>query len=145
MSAAKKFQPSLMLFSCNWCFPFSPEEESRIPEGTGLMRTLCTGRIHPSYILEAFSSGADGVFIAACAEGECHYETGNVTIQASAKRARDLLHLLGVDPGRFELRFFHPGRAAEVLEALGEFRERITGLGPAELGPLDIELEEVKA
>ena len=133
--------PRVMLFACNWCLPFTPEEEAALPEGTGLMRTLCTGRIHPGYVLEAFSAGADGVLIAACAEDHCHYQKGNLTVQASARRAADLIRLLGVDEGRFELRFFPPGRGDEVMEALAAFREKVAALGPAELGPLPEEVE----
>lgn len=126
------FEPRVMLFSCNWCFPTSPGSESRLPPGSKSLKTLCTGRIHPSFVMRAFESGADGVLVAVCDEGNCHYKNGNDTFLKTAKRLEDFLRLMGIPAQRFRVELLPPGQSAKVLKALEEYREELVELGPLE-------------
>lgn len=135
------WSPRLMLFSCKWCFPLGLEEERRLPEGCSVLRSVCTGRIHPSFVLQAIESGADGVFIAACEEGDCHYETGTDILENTIERVDATLDLLGVESSRFRVRYFPPGRADLIVESVQEFRDQLEATGPR--GAL-VELREVK-
>jgi F420-non-reducing hydrogenase iron-sulfur subunit len=108
------------------------------------MRSLCTGRIHPSFVLQAFESGADGVFIAACEDGDCHYETGTERIGATVERLDPIIDILGIESSRFRVRYFPPGKSELIIEAMQEFHDLLEASGPR--GPLSPgpELTEVK-
>ncbi len=138
------WKPRLMIFSCKWCFPLGLEEERELPEGSAVLRSLCTGRIHPSFVLQAFESGADGVFIAACEEGDCHYGTGTAMLENTIGRVDPMLDMLGVESSRFRVRFFPPGKADRILETVQEFRDQLEASGPR--GPIGAvpQLTEVK-
>jgi len=126
-------QPRVLFLSCNWCFPLNPALEADLPAGARSMDVLCTGRIHPAFVMEAFEAGVDGVFIAGCADGECHYRTGNEVFLPHAERLRGILKLLGVPPERFELALMSKGQYVELPARLREFTERIGELGATPL------------
>jgi len=135
MKAVKgNWKPRLIVFSCKWCFPLGLEEERHLPEGCSVLRSLCTGRIHPSFVLQAIESGADGVFIAACEDGDCHYGTGTEMLETMIGRVDPMLDMLGVESSRFRVRYFPPGKADLILESVQEFRDQLEATGPR--GPL---------
>jgi F420-non-reducing hydrogenase iron-sulfur subunit len=138
------WEPRLMIFSCKWCFPLGLEEERALPEGSSVLRSLCSGRIHPSFVFQAFESGADGVFIAACEEGDCHYGTGTEILGNTIDRVDPLLDMIGIESSRFRVRYFPPGKADMILESVQEFRDQLEATGPR--GPLSStpHLTEVK-
>jgi F420-non-reducing hydrogenase iron-sulfur subunit len=77
----KKFEPKIVAFFCNWCTYMAADSAgvSRMkyaPNGR-VVRLMCSGRIDPQFILDAFAKGADGVLIGGCHPGDCHYQEGN--------------------------------------------------------------------
>ncbi|HYA01332.1 MAG TPA: hydrogenase iron-sulfur subunit [Candidatus Binatia bacterium] len=60
----------------------------------------CTGRVAPLHIVSALASGADGVYVAGCLEGQCHYRVGNLHAQDRVALVRRLLGAVGVEPER---------------------------------------------
>jgi coenzyme F420-reducing hydrogenase delta subunit len=47
------------------------------PTNVKIVKVPCTGRVDILLILKAFESGVDGVYLAGCLEGECHFLRGN--------------------------------------------------------------------
>ncbi len=77
-----KFEPNLIGFLCNWCSYEGADSAGRsrlaYPANLRIIRVMCSGRIDPGFILEAFAKGADGVLILGCLWGDCHYKSGNL-------------------------------------------------------------------
>jgi F420-non-reducing hydrogenase iron-sulfur subunit len=77
----KKFEPSIVAFTCNWCSYGGADLAgiSRIqhPPNAKVIRLMCSGRVDPVMVVEAFKGGADGVMVTGCHPGDCHYATGN--------------------------------------------------------------------
>jgi coenzyme F420-reducing hydrogenase delta subunit len=75
------FKPNIVIFRCNWCSPAGAERAlaSQLKDNFNprFIKTSCTGRIDPTFIFDAFAKGADGVMIAGCRLGDCHFVTGN--------------------------------------------------------------------
>ena len=75
-------QPEIIGFLCNWCAYEAADSAGRsqkaYPANLKIIRVMCSGRVDPCLILEAFHQGADGVVVMACRRGECHYKTGNI-------------------------------------------------------------------
>ncbi|RLC76695.1 MAG: methyl-viologen-reducing hydrogenase subunit delta, partial [Chloroflexi bacterium] len=75
------FQPRIVVFACNWCSYAGADlagvSRMQYPPTTRVIRVMCSGRVQPGFILEAFNHGADGVLITGCHPGDCHYISGN--------------------------------------------------------------------
>ena len=80
------FEPKIVGFFCNWCAYAGADlaGTSRIsyPPNIRIIRVMCSGRVDPTFILEAFKNGADGVLVAGChIPSDCHYISGNFKAQ----------------------------------------------------------------
>ena len=89
------FEPEIIGFLCNWCAYEAADSAGRsqkaYPANLNIVRVMCSGRVDPCLILEAFHQGADGVVVMGCRRGECHYKTGNISgAQASCPADRNV-------------------------------------------------------
>ncbi len=92
---------------------------------------MCTGRIDLSFIIRAFSKGADGVIIGGCWPGECHYVTeGNYDALANMHICRKLLARVGIKTERLRLEWVAASEGARFAELMTAFSKEVTALGP---------------
>jgi len=91
---------------------------------------MCSGRVDPSFILQAFAGGADGVMVTGCHLGDCHYETGNHKTLRRIRLLKRMLTQLGIDPERLRLEWVSPDEASKLRSAVSEFTSKIVELGP---------------
>ena len=100
------------------------------PPNVKIVRFPCTGRVQVSHILRAFEDGADGVFVAGCLEGECHYQTGNIRAKKRVMYAKKLLDFVGIGGDRLEMYNLSAAQGQRFVEIAREMVERIKKLGP---------------
>jgi F420-non-reducing hydrogenase iron-sulfur subunit len=91
---------------------------------------MCTGRIDPSFVLRAFELGADGILVAGCHPGDCHYKEGNYKTLRRVMFMKPLLDSLGIDPGRLRLEWIAASEAQKFADVATEFTEEVRALGP---------------
>jgi coenzyme F420-reducing hydrogenase delta subunit/biotin operon repressor len=92
---------------------------------------MCTGRLDLSYILRAFSNGADGVFIVGCHLNECNYIThGNFHALSVAHLCKKLMGHIGLNPERLRIQFMSGGEGILFAEVMNDFSKKIRELGP---------------
>ena len=92
---------------------------------------MCTGRVDISFVLRAFSKGADGVFVGGCWPGECHYVTeGNYDALFNMHLARKLLEYVGVNPERLRLEWISASEGMRYAEIMNDFGKKLKALGP---------------
>ena len=136
------FEPSIIGFLCNWCSYAGADLAgvSRIqyPPNLRIIRVMCSGRVDPAFILEAFRSGADGVLIAGCHPGDCHYIAGNYKAQRRGILLKKLLEQFGVEPQRLKIEFVSASEGAKFAAVVKEMVETIKKLGPS---PLKVQME----
>ena len=86
MSHGMSFEPKILGILCNWCSYAGADlaGTARLPYAPNLrvMRVMCSGRVDPSLVLKGLEAGADGVLIAGCHPGDCHYLDGNLKAHA---------------------------------------------------------------
>lgn len=128
------YVPRVVVFACNWCsyagadtaginrFQYSPHVR--------LIRMMCSGRIHPAFVMRAFEKGADGVLITGCHLGDCHYISGNERAVDNFKILKELADLLGIDQKRIGLEWVSAAEGGRFGELMNEFIERVSQLGP---------------
>jgi coenzyme F420-reducing hydrogenase delta subunit len=97
------------------------------------IRTTCTGRIDPTFILEAFANGADGVMVAGCELGDCHFISGNYKAGRNIMLLRKTLSQLGIEPERLVIERNSEWKLPEIQSKLNNFISKVTGLGPINL------------
>ncbi|MBN2168635.1 MAG: hydrogenase iron-sulfur subunit [Actinobacteria bacterium] len=127
----------ILAFLCNWCSYAGADlagvSRLQYPPNVQSIRVMCTGTISPHYVLKAFQEGIDGVLIAGCHIGDCHYLKGNY---ATAKRFRvikDLLESVGIDPGRLRLEWVSAAEGEKYADVIASFTEQIRALGKSPL------------
>ena len=84
-------------------------------------------------MLRAFENGADGVYVAGCLEGECHFLSGNIQAGKRVQYVKDLLQELGIEPERIEMFNMSAAQASRFVEIAVGMIGRITELGPSQL------------
>lgn len=129
-----RFEPRIVGFLCRWCAYTGADLAglSRInyPPNITPIRVNCSGRIDPTLVLKALAAGADGVLIAGCHPGDCHYINGNVKTIRRFKLLQNLLSEFGIEKGRVRLEWVSAsegGRYAGIVESM---TEEIRTLGP---------------
>jgi F420-non-reducing hydrogenase iron-sulfur subunit len=101
------------------------------PANVKIVKVPCTGRIDVLYILKAFEQGVDGVFVAGCMEGECHFLTGNIRARKRVAYLKHHLAALGINPQRLEMYNLSAAMGARFVEIAREMTDRVQALGPS--------------
>jgi F420-non-reducing hydrogenase iron-sulfur subunit len=132
-----KFEPKIVGFLCNWCCYAGADlagvSRFQYPSNIRIIRVMCSGRIDPYIILEAFASGADGIFIGGCHPGDCHYLEGNYQAERKIKMTRQLVKKSGLEPERLRLEWVAASEGERFAKIMREFPEQIRELGPSPL------------
>ena len=132
-----EFKPKIVGFLCNWCSYAGADLAgvSRIqyPPTIRVVRVMCSGRVDPIFILEAFRSGADGVLVAGCHPGDCHYLAGNYKAQRRVVMMKRLLEQFGIEPGRLRLDWVSASEGDRFAKVVKDMTEDIRKLGPSPL------------
>ena len=134
---AEEFEPTIIGFCCNWCAYAGADLAgvSRIqyPPNIRIVRVMCSGRVHPAFVLEGFKSGADGVLIAGCHPGDCHYVSGNYKAQRKYLMLKRVLDQLGLEPERLRLEWVSAAEGDRFATVVRDMTKELKGLGPSPL------------
>jgi len=129
-----QFEPVLLGLLCNWCSYRAADlaGTARIHYAPNLriMRVMCSARVDPQFVLKALTSGADGVMIAGCHPGECHYVDGNMKTLKRFKLLKKMLAQLGVEDERVQLVWASASEGNVLAAAVTKMTEEVRALGP---------------
>ncbi len=129
-----EFRPRILAFLCNWCSYAGADLAgvSRIqyPTNIRIVRVMCSGRIDPVFVLEAFIHGADGVLVMGCHPGDCHYSTGNYFARRRFLLARRFIEYLGLEPERLWVKWISGSEGNKFADVVREMSAAVAKLGP---------------
>jgi F420-non-reducing hydrogenase iron-sulfur subunit len=129
-----QFEPLIVGFTCNWCSYRAADAagtaRTKYPPNIRLIRLMCSGRVDPSFILKAFANGADGVMVAGCHPGDCHYVEQNYKTLRRFKLLQRTLVQMGIDAGRLKLVWASASEGNLLVKQMTEFIEEVRSLGP---------------
>jgi F420-non-reducing hydrogenase iron-sulfur subunit len=132
-------QPVLLAFCCHYCAyaaaDLAGSMRLQYPTDVRVLRLPCTGKIEVNYILAAFEQGVDGVMVAGCLEGGCHFIEGNLRARKRVERAKELLIEIGLEPERVEMYNLSSAEGARFAEIVTEMSDKLSKLGPSPLRP----------
>lgn len=98
-----------------------------------ILRLPCTGKLDAGYIMRAFEEGVDGVIVAGCLEGGCHFEEGNLRAKKRVALAREMLEEAGIEGDRLEMFNLSSAEGQRFAEIADTMTERVRKLGPSPL------------
>lgn len=128
------YQPVIVGFLCNWCSYAGADMAgtSRVnyPPNIRIIRVPCSGRVDPLFIVKSFQLGADGVLIAGCHPGDCHYSEGNYYARRRFALLRPFLEYLGIESERLGVEWVSASEGRRFSQVVTEFTERVSQLGP---------------
>ncbi len=133
----EEIEPKIIAFLCNWCSYAGADTAGlarlQYPPNVRAIRVMCTARVDPLYILKAFVSGADGVLVAGCHLGDCHYLTGNYKAKRRVEKLWKLLEDLGIEKERLRLEWISAPEGEKFARVVKEFVEQLKKMGPSPL------------
>ena len=143
MNAKGEFEPKIIGFLCNWCSYAGADLAgvSRIqyPPNIRIIRVMCSGRIDPTFILEAFKDGADGVLVAGChLPSDCHYISGNFKALRRITLLKKVLSDFGIEPERVRLEWVSASEGDRFAAIVRDMVEEIKKLGPNPLKNMEV-------
>jgi F420-non-reducing hydrogenase iron-sulfur subunit len=100
------------------------------PANIKIIQVPCTGRVDIIHLLSALSDGADGVYVAGCLEGECHYLEGNLKAKRKVAYVKKTLTELGIEPERVAMYNLSSAQGARFAEIAADMAQQIQDLGP---------------
>ena len=138
-----EFSPKIVAFLCNWCSYAGADLAgvSRIqyPPSIRVVRVMCSGRINPAFIFDAFKNGADGVLVAGCHPGDCHYLAGNYKAQRRVLLTKKVLAALGLEPERLRIEWVSASEGDRFATVVKDMTEELRKLGPSPLKTMEVE------
>lgn len=132
--ASRDYDPKIIGLLCYWCAYVAADSAGvgrmNQPPSLRIVRLNCSGMADPAYVFKAFASGADGVLIAGCHPGDCHYTSGNLKAQRRFSLLKTLLNQFGVEPERVRLEWIAASEPNKLAEVVLEMTNEIRTLGP---------------
>ncbi len=134
MTSNADLEPQIVAFCCLNCAyaaaDLAGSSRSSYPAAIKIIALPCTGRVDVLHLLRAIEDGADGVLVAGCLTGRCHYMTGNLHAKQRVDYVRGLLDEIGLESERVRMINVSAGMGVQFAELVTEMSEKIRELGP---------------
>jgi F420-non-reducing hydrogenase iron-sulfur subunit len=128
-------EPLVIAFCCNWCSYAGADlagvSRFQYPPNIRIIRTMCSGMVHPNLVMDALTKGADGVVICGCHPGDCHYLEGNLVTEKRAEAIDLMLEDFGLEPERFRLEWISASEGDKFARVMNEMVDTLKSLGPS--------------
>lgn len=128
------FEPKILGIFCNWCSytgaDLAGTARIKYAPNVRIVRVMCSGRVDPYFVLKAFKEGADGVLVAGCHPGDCHYIEGNFKTMGRVPILKRVLKQFGIEDERFRLEWISASEGDRVAKVVNEMTEQVRKLGP---------------
>lgn len=137
MEQETDFEPRIVAFLCNWCSYAGADlaGTSRVQYSPTVhnVRVNCSGRVDPVFVIHALLSGADGVLVAGCHPGDCHYKVGNLYARRRMMILKEVIETVGIPADRVRLEWISASEGGRFGEIVDDFAGQIHKIGPNSL------------
>jgi F420-non-reducing hydrogenase iron-sulfur subunit len=137
----ENFEPLVIAFCCQYCSysaaDLAGSMRLQYPTNVRIVRTPCTGRLEVEFFMKAFEQGADGIIVAGCLEGGCHFTEGNLLAKGRVGYTRKFLHESGLEEERIRMINISAAMARPFVDHLNDMIETLKKLGPSPLNRID--------
>jgi len=130
----EEFKPLIVAFCCNWCSyagaDLAGTSRLKYPANVKIIRVPCSCRVNINFVLRAFQNGADGVVIAGCHPGDCHYSTGNYHTRRRFSLITNLTEYIGIEKERLKVDWISAAEGNKFATVMNDILEDVYKLGP---------------
>jgi coenzyme F420-reducing hydrogenase delta subunit len=134
MDSSDNFEPVIVAFCCHYCAytaaDMAGSKRLHYPPNVKIVRVPCSGKVDALHVMKALEKGADGVYVAGCLEGDCHFKTGNTRAAKRVGYVKKILDDIGIGGERVELFLMSAGMGERFAQTASDFTEKIRKLGP---------------
>ncbi len=145
MMGNENFEPLIIAFCCQYCSysaaDLAGSMRLQYPPNVRIVRTPCTGRLEVEFFMKAFEKGADGILVAGCLEGGCHFTEGNYLAKGRVGYTRNFLAEAGLEPERIRMVNVSAAGARLLVDYINELMDTVRKLGP---NPISLKGETIK-
>jgi len=131
----EQFEPVIVAFCCHYCAytaaDMAGSQRLVYPSNVKIIRVPCSGKVDSLHIMKAFEKGADGVYVAGCLDGDCHFRNGNDKATRKVAHMQDYLKEIGIEPERLEMVKISAGMGERFAQVATEMTEKIRNMGPS--------------
>ena len=128
------FEPKMIGFLCRWCSyqaaDLAGTSRMKYPPNITFTRVMCSSRVDPLFIMKAFMLGADGVMVAGCHPGDCHYREGNYYARRRFAVINKIFEKLGLETERLKLAWVGASEGPKFAEVTEDFVKDVRKIGP---------------
>jgi F420-non-reducing hydrogenase iron-sulfur subunit len=128
------YEPLIIAFCCQYCSysaaDLAGSMRLQYPSNVRIVRTPCTGRLEVEFFMKAFEKGADGIIVAGCLEGGCHFSEGNLLAKGRVGYTRTFLTESGLDENRIRMVNVSAAGARLLVDHLNDMIDTVKKLGP---------------
>ncbi len=136
----EEFDPQIIAFTCNWCSYAGADlagvSRFQYPPNIRIIRFMCSGRIDPMFVFEAFRSNADAVLVSGCHIGDCHYIDANHRTRERFQAMQEIIAEMGIEPERLRLAWISASEGEKFAQTIRQMVEEIKRLGPLDKSKL---------
>ena len=129
----EEYMPKILAFLCNWCSyagaDLAGTSRIKYPSSILPIRVMCSSRVDPLFVLKAYLNGVDGVLVAGCHPGDCHYQEGNYYTRRRFAMLKKVFEETGIDSDRLKLSWVSASEGQKYAKVTTEFTEKVKKLG----------------
>lgn len=133
-NTGNEFTPKIVGFLCNWCTyaaaDLAGSSKLELSPSFTVIRVMCSSRIDHNLLLSTFFKGADGILVAGCHPGDCHYGEGNYYTRRRYALLKKVMETLDLDSERLQLSWISASEGNRYADVVNRFTEKIKELGP---------------
>lgn len=130
----ENFEPVVVAYCCHYCAYTAADMAGsmrlRYPPNVKIIRVPCSGKVDAIHLMKALEKGADGVYVAGCLEGDCHFKNGNTRMARRIAYVKKILDDIGIGGERVEMFKMSAGMGERFAQIATDFTEKIRALGP---------------
>lgn len=130
----EEWEPRIIAFLCNWCSYAGADlagvSRTSMPTNMRNIRVMCSSRVNPLWIINAYLKGADGILVAGCHIRDCHYQRGNLIARRRYVLLKDIFHTLGFEDERIKVSWISASEGIRYSEVVKDFTELVREKGP---------------
>jgi F420-non-reducing hydrogenase iron-sulfur subunit len=121
--------PKILCFSCKFSWGYLSSDEAIASKIKNWIPVICSGKIQPAQILNAFEKGVDGILILACPEGGCHYQDGNCEARKKVFLIRKILAANGIEGKRLKMAMGRDPEGTSIPKLIDDMANFLKKLG----------------
>lgn len=128
------FEPKILALCCHYCAyaaaDLAGSMRAQYPPNVRVLRLPCTGKLDAAYLMKAFERGVDGIIVAGCLEGGCHFQEGNLRAKNRTALVRQVLSEAGLEAERLEMFNLSSAQGQTFADIVELMTARVRELGP---------------